>query len=593
MNPAPPDSGPDNLVTKGALGRTLALVRGRLVFGALLSALSVPLRLMPYVALVEISRQLLQDGSDRAIWVWTAVGAAGAAIGFGLYVAAIAICHVADANFKYLIRSRLARHLTGVRLGWFTTSGSGAIKQAMTDDVKRMHLLVAHLPADLIPAVLTPVVSVGYLLAVDWRLGLVFVGYLIACMMIAAPAMSRGYRENIAAWNRSTSDLAAAAVELGDGIEVVKSYGSGARAFDRYTRAVDTMVEVCLRWMSQMGRSTSLLTVLFSPASMIVFLTAAGAAMLPAGWATPAGLVAFLVLGLGVPAAALHIGTMANLYREGQLGATRIGRVFAEPGLPEPVMPVTPAGTDIEFDAVSFGYDPGHPVLRDVSFTIPAGTVTAIVGPSGSGKTTLARLLPRFWDVDSGAIRLGGADLRELDSADLLRTMAIVFQDIALLRDTVRENIRIGSPRASDDDVVAAARRAQIHAVIEALPAGYDTVLGAGGGDLSGGEQQRITIARAIVQNPRIVILDEATAHADPHSEAAVQRALGELAAQGNTLMVIAHRLHTIRFADQIVVLDGGRVVQRGTHDDLVAQDGLYARMWRAQQTTHTEGIVR
>ncbi|MCS4251735.1 ATP-binding cassette subfamily B protein [Rhodococcus erythropolis] len=572
------------LVDRDALGRMIAPVRNRLLLGAGLSALSVPLRFLPYVSVVEIARVLLTDSSLNLVWLWAAIGAAGTILGFVVYNAALTVCHTADAHFKYSIRSRIARHLSRVPLGWFANGGTGEVKQAMTDDVKRMHLLVAHLPADVVPAILSPIVALIYLVAMDWKFSLVLVGYIGVCLALAAPSMRRAYRTNVDSWNLAMSTLTSATVELGDGIEVVKTYGSGSRAFARYSSAVDSMVAVCVRWMSGMGRPVVAMSILLSPAVLIVVITATGTAMLSGGWITPVALVAFLVVGIGVPSSVLHMGTMANLYREGQLGATHVESILGEPELAEPQDAVPARSTLVEFDSVGFEYTTGQRVLENISFEMQPGTVTAIVGPSGSGKTTLARLLPRFWDVTDGSIRLGGSDLRDQSSREVLRSMAIVFQDVVLLWDSVRENIRLGRPDATDLEVETAARRAQIHDVIMRLPDGYDTEIGGGsGGELSGGEKQRLTIARAILQNPPIVILDEATSQADPHSESAVQRALGEISADGGTLMVIAHRLHTVRYADQILVLDAGRIVEKGTHEQLSALGGTYARMWALQ----------
>ena len=236
---------------------------------------------------------------------------------------------------------------------------------------------------------------------------------------------------------------------------------------------------------------------------------------------------------------------------------------------------------------MSFSYDGVTNVLSKVSAICRPGTITALVGPSGAGKTTLASLVPRFFDVSGGVIRIGGADVRSIPTATLLSSMSLVFQDVVLLRDTVRENIRVGRPEASDEEVRKAAHAAQIDSVIVRLPKGYDTMLGADDAGLSGGERQRLTIARAILSAAPIVVLDEATASLDPDSESAVQTALTELAA-GKTVLVIAHRLHTIAGADQILVLDAGRVVEHGAHEDLLARGGLYARLWRAQR----EGVA-
>ena len=263
-------------------------------------------------------------------------------------------------------------------------------------------------------------------------------------------------------------------------------------------------------------------------------------------------------------------------------------------GTPELATPTTRAALTadpslIEVDDITFGYEPDNPVVKGVTLTCRPGTVTALVGPSGGGKSTLAKLIARFWDVDSGAIRIGGADVREQTDEQLMGSMALVFQDAMIASDTIANNIALGKPEATREQVVEAARKAHVHDRITALPNGYDTMLGTGDGFLSGGEEQRLGIARAFLSAPRILILDEATAQADAHSELEIQRAISGLA-EGRTVVMIAHRLSTIRTADQIAVIDEGRITECGSHDELISRDGHYARLWAAQQNTMTGG---
>jgi ATP-binding cassette subfamily B protein len=294
-------------------------------------------------------------------------------------------------------------------------------------------------------------------------------------------------------------------------------------------------------------------------------------------------LLPFLLAGVGLTGPYVTLGQGVQVLRRARLAATHVEQILETPPLPEPRQPTVPSDHRVEFEGVSFSYDDAGEALSDIDVVCETGTLTALVGPSGSGKTTFTRLIPRFFDVETGAIRVGGVDVRDIGSQVLLSRISMVFQDVVLLRDTVRENIRLGRPEAPDGEVEAAARAARIHDVIVALPQGYDTVLGEGGGFLSGGERQRLTIARAILQDAPIVILDEATAFADPENEVQVQDALAELT-RGKTVFVIAHRLHTITHADQILVLDRGRIVERGTHDTLLGEGGLYSELWAAQE---------
>lgn len=582
----------DQEVASGALIEMIEPVRGKLLLSSVLAGFSVLCSLAAMASVAEIGRVLIDGGSEGRLWFWAVVAAAAAVARLVLYSSALRVSHRADAEFRRVIRSRITTHLGRIPLGWFTVHGSGPVKQAVSDDVGRMHLLVAHLPPDLVPAVLTPLVGCVYLFVVDWQFGLLFLGYVVLAVMVTAPAMRRGFAENADGWTRAMTDVTQATIEFGDGIEVQKVYGSTNEASKRLVASIENAIAVCGRWLASTGRPMVALTVLVSPPVMTAVICAIGAALIAAGWAGPADLVAFLVVGVGLPASVVHIGGMMSLIRQGQVGATHIQQLLSVEPLEEPTAPRASNGHQLEFDAVTFGYDEDRPVLEDVSLTLEPGTVTALVGPSGSGKTTLARLAARFWDVDAGTVRVGGVDVREQRLEHLMGSMAIVFQEVVLLNDSVAENVRLGRA-ATHDQIVDAARRAEIHDVIAALPNGYETVVGSGETHLSIGERQRVMVARALLGDAPILLLDEATAHADADSEIEVQRAIGRLVAAGATTMIIAHRIETVEHADQIVVLDRGRVVENGTHVDLMAADGLYARLRRAGSAKTSEGRNR
>jgi ATP-binding cassette subfamily B protein len=382
--------------------------------------------------------------------------------------------------------------------------------------------------------------------------------------------------------NSGFTRISAAVVEFVSGIAVVKTFGRARRAHDAYRRAADEFAIFYGEWVRPMLSLEAISTMALSAPVVGVISVGGGIWFVARGWVTPAEAMTGVLIAMVVPTTVLALGFGAHSRRTAAAAAMRIHELLQTPELPIPADPKEPQGYAVEFDDVRFSYDGTTDVLRGVSLRLAPGTVTALVGPSGSGKSTLATLLPRFHDVTGGAVRIGGVDVRDIAPERLYRLVGFVLQDVALVHGSVADNIRLGRPDASDDEIVTAARTARIHDRIAELPRGYDSVVGADAA-FSGGEAQRVAIARALLADAPLLVLDEATAFADPEAEAAIQDALSELAS-GRTLLVIAHRLASIVGADAIVVLDDGAVVESGRHTDLLAADGRYARMWRAHE---------
>jgi len=569
----------------GDLIELLRPVRGRLVSAALLQGLAAAASIVPFICVVEIARRLLAPGTPDEDAVRTLVVVAVAAFSFRLIAHGLSgqITHLADNTFQLEVRRRVAARLGRLPLGWFGARHSGEVKRAVQDDVSAMHYLIAHSLPDLVAGVVAPVLALGYLVSIDWRLTLITVAPLLVFGLFYTTIV-RGYSAQMAGHAAALGRINAAVVEFVQGIAVVKAFGASHRAHDRFARSAEDFAAFHDEWVAPIARRSALGELACSPPVMLLVILSGGTALVAWGGLAPVDVIAFALLGLGLTAPLLTLGYSAQGFRLAAEAGSRVAALLATPELPEPTASAArrPAGRDVAFEDVAFSYDGVSDVLRAITAGLEPGTVTALVGPSGAGKSTLATLIPRFWDVGGGAVRVGGADVRDMRAGDLYARVAFVFQDPGLLRASVRDNIRLARPDAPDADVEAAARAAQIHDRIAALERGYDAVIGVDA-RLSGGEAQRVAIARALMADRPILVLDEATAFADPESEAAIQDALSRLAV-GRTLVVIAHRLSTIAAADQILVLSGGAIVERGRHDALVALGGEYARLWAAHE---------
>ena len=557
-------------------------VRGLVVGGIALQGLGAVAGLVPMVASVQLSTALVNRAPAGETWHWLWVALIGIAVRMALIGTGLMLTHLADARLNRDLRVRLTAHLGHIPIGEASQRSSGRVKKLVTDDVHELHTLVAHAGGDMVVGVVTAVAALAALLLYSWPLALVALLPLAGFLIVFGSMMGKAATQ-FRDWDEAKARVSSATVEFAHGIAVVKTFGQAGRASADYRRAVDDYADFFGRLMVPMIGASSLGLAIVSAPSVLATMGLLGLLLLQLGWVDFTGFVAGLVLGVGLAGPLTQMDSYDVRLRAAREAAARIGEFLATPVLPVPDAPAAAEGGEVVFDDVGFAYDPHGPdTLSQVAMRLPEGTVTALVGRSGAGKSTLAALVPRFWDVRDGAVRVGGQDVRDLEAAALYRSVAFVFQGTRLVPMSVRDNIRLARPGADDDEVVAAARAASIHDRIAALPRGYDSVVGVDA-LFSGGEAQRITIARALLEDAPILVLDEPTSFADPENEVRLQEAVAR-AAEGRTVLVIAHRLASITAADQIAVMEAGRVVEVGTHAELLARAGAYRRLWQARR---------
>lgn len=559
--------------------RLFAEVKPKLYVAGVLQFFVTLIQLAPYVLLVELARELLAGSGNDTLW---RLGI-GALVLFGLGVlleSALQLwLHSVDARFSRDLRGRLLGKLAKLPLGWFTARSSGQVDKLINGDTLSLHYLITHAVVDAVAAVVAPLAVLIYLFFVDWRMGLVLLIPILAYIVTMMTMMATSGPKTMQA-QRWSERMKREATSYMDGQPVIRVFGGSAAS--PFRRSLDQYIGFLDGWQRPFVGKKSAMDLITRPVTFLWLILVAGTALIVTDGLAPVDLLPFLFLGTTFGSRLLGIGYGMMGLREGREAAQKIQVVLDTDELGVRSGPAGPADEPrrVVFDEVSFGYRPGAPVLENISLTLEPGTVTALVGSSGAGKSTLAALLARFYDVGSGAIRVGGRDIMTLTPDELYAQVGFVFQDAQLIRGTVRENIALAVPDASEDAIERAARDAQIHDRILRMPQGYDTILGADS-TMSGGERQRLTIARALLADTPVLVLDEATAYADPESEYLVQQALNRLTI-GRTVLVIAHRLRTVTEADRIVVLESGRIAESGTHSELLAAEGRYRQLWNA-----------
>ena len=562
------------------MGRRKALLPVAIV----LSALGGLAGLAPFVFIWLIVRELLSGGdigtqTQVTSYAWWAAGTAVG--GVVLYFGALMCSHLAAFRVESNIRKSAMRRIVGMPLGFFDSNTTGRIRKIIDDNASITHSFLAHQLPDMAGTALVPLLAVVLIAAFDWRLGLACLVPVFTAMGIMAYTMNTRGREFMRQYMNLLEQMNTEAVEYVRGIPVVKVFQQTVYSFKNFYRTIMQYNHTATRYTRLWERPMTLYTVIIN--SFAYFLVPVAVILTGMGEGVGTVLVNFILFMLVTPVfsecvmKSMYIG---QAFAQADEAVRRLDSLTAYPTLKETAEPVQPATYGITFSNVTFAY-PGTDtdVLKNVTFTVQQGKRVALVGASGSGKTTIARLVPRFYDVDGGSVRIGGVDVRDISHKELMRTVSFVFQNPQLIKTTILENIVYGRPEATMEEVNRAVDMAQCREIIDRLPDGLDTVIGTEGTYLSGGERQRIALARALLKNAPVIVLDEATAFADPENEHLMQAALRELT-RGKTVITIAHRLTSVADADEILVIDNGRIAERGTHDTLLGMKGIYYNRW-------------
>lgn len=584
---------PKQVKPKTGLARCMELAsnkKGLIFISAILSSLASIASFIPYIAVYFIIRSILQvypnlnslDVNEVIGYGWLALG--GIIANILLYFLAIFCSHLAAFGTLYELKVKFAEHITKIPLGYHLTIGSGRLRKIMDENIESVEGFIAHQFPDFVASVTAPIVMVILLFAIDWRFGIAsLVGIILAFIVQFMGYGSGAMKENMGKYQIALEDMNNASVEYVRGMPVVKAFNQTANSFEQLKHAISQYTEWVLKfslgWQNCMPAFTTIINNIYLvliPVGILIGTNAVNQKEF---------LMTFIFYLLFVPAVAgilNKIMYVSESFMQINGNVARTDEIFNIPVLKDTQISKTFDNDNVTFDNVSFSYTgkENELAIKNVSFEAKQGEITAIVGLSGGGKSTIANLISRFWDVTSGSIKIGNVDVREVGTNDLMKHISFVFQDIFLFKQSIFDNIRMGNPNATKEQVISASKAAQCHDFISKLPNGYDTVVGTQGIHLSGGERQRIAIARAIIKDAPIIVLDEATAFSDPENEYLIQKAFEKLM-QDKTVIMIAHRLSTIRNANKIIVMENGRLIESGKHNDLIQKNGRYAEMWK------------
>ena len=550
----------------------------------ILSAISALVALLPFLYIWKIIKEVLDVAPNFSAATGLVHNGIMAMIfsiaSFLIYICALMCSHLAAFRVATNMRIAVTEHIAKLPLGFTDSFGSGKLRKIINDSTGATETYLAHQLPDKYAALATPVGLLVLLFVFDWRLGLLSLIPVVLAFLVMSAMTGKRMAEKMKQYNNALENMSNEAVEYVRGIPVVKTFGQSVFSFKKFKGTIDEYQKWVVSYTKDLRGPMMFYTAAIN--GVFAFLIAG------ALWFTSSGVTNALLLNLIfyiviTPVISLTLSKLMYMSENNMVvedALMRIDGVLNADPMSESNTPKSPSGSSVKLDDVHFSYDGKNEVIRGVSMDIGAGQTVAFVGPSGGGKSTLAGLIARFFDVKSGSIKVGGADIHEIPKKELMNTVSFVFQDSKLVKATIAENVKMGKPDASDKEVAAALHAAQCDDIINKFPSGINTVIGTKGVYLSGGEQQRIAIARAVLKNSPVLILDEATAFADPDNEAKVQKAFSELS-KGKTVIMIAHRLSTIANVDCIYVIKDGLVAESGKREELLEKNGLFAKMWR------------
>ena len=586
-----------------------------IILACLFSIISVATAFVPFISVYYIVYEIIMSLANKQVlnnefiihYGWLAFIAAASSLFFNFL--ALCFSHIAAFKTLYHLKYNFIRYLSYLPLGFYSEHSSGELRKIVDDDIEKIEIFIAHQLPDMVGSFATPVIILIILAVFDWRLGLAtLVPIILAYIVLISGYRRKDIKNNMQEFQSRLVNMSNASVEYIRGITVIKAFNQTFFSFKRFYESIKAYQEYCLKFIYCFKYHMAFFLLILN--NIYLFIIPVMILLLGSTDNYANSILAsifYLIFSLALPAPFFKLLYVSQGLQKAVQSVENMDRILNEKPLTEPESGLEVEHYDIGFHDVTFSYNKiqdneasENNALSHISFTAKQGTTTALVGLSGSGKSTLSLLIPRFFDPDEGSITIGGVDIKQMKSEYLLSLVSFVFQDVFLFKQSILDNIKIGKPDADLDEVIAAAKAAQCHEFIEKLPDGYQSVIGAKGLHLSGGEMQRLAIARALLKNSPILILDEATSFADPENEYKIQLALKVLM-QDKTVIMIAHRLSTIKDADQIVVLDKGRIVEKGTHGQLIDKHHTYYQMWQyykqtlnwqMHQSGHDDGVA-